>query len=118
MTHTTDAAPTLRQALKRGLAGKCPACGDAKLFGRFLKPVSCCASCGRDWTVHRADDFPAYLVVLVLGHLLIPIVVEANLSFDLSLTTQMLLWPALAIIGSLAMIQPAKGFVLALIWAR
>jgi uncharacterized protein (DUF983 family) len=118
MPHATETAPTLWQALKRGLAGKCPACGEAKLFGRFLKPVSSCASCGRDWTVQRADDFPAYLVVLVLGHLLIPIVVEVNLSWDLSLGVQMLLWPAIALVGTLAMIQPAKGFVIALIWAR
>lgn len=118
MTPASDTTPTLWQALRRGLAGKCPACGEAKLFGLFLKPVSECASCGRDWTVQRADDFPAYLVVLVLGHLLIPIVVEANLSYDLSLATQMLLWPGIAIAGALALIQPAKGFVLALIWAR
>lgn len=118
MTHASDTAPTLWQALRRGLAGRCPACGEAKLFGRFLKPVPSCAHCGRDWTVQRSDDFPAYLVVLVLGHLLIPIVVEANLSYDLSMTAQMLLWPALAIAGALALIQPAKGFVIALIWAR
>ena len=118
MTHATDTAPTLWQALKRGLAGKCPACGEARLFGRFLKPVPHCASCGRDWTAYRADDFPAYLVVLVLGHLLIPIVVEVNLSYDVSLLTQMWLWPALALAGALAMLQPAKGFVLALLWAR
>jgi len=118
MPHATDTAPTLWQALKRGLAGKCPACGEARLFGRFLKPVSACAACGRDWTLQRSDDFPAYLVVLVLGHLLIPVVVEVNINYDLSMGAQMLLWPTLAVAGALAMIQPAKGFVIALIWAR
>lgn len=119
MTQTSEAAhPTLWHALRRGLAGKCPACGEARLFGRFLKPVPCCASCGCDWTVQRSDDFPAYLVVLVLGHLLIPLVVEVNLMFDVSTGLQMLLWPAIAVAGVLAMIQPAKGFVIALIWAR
>jgi uncharacterized protein (DUF983 family) len=119
MTQTSEAAqPTLWQALRRGLAGKCPACGAARLFGRFLKPVTCCTACGRDWTIQRADDFPAYLVVLVLGHLLIPVVVEVNIWFDVSTVAQMLLWPALATIAALSMIQPAKGFVIALIWAR
>lgn len=118
MTQATDTAPTLWQALKRGLAGKCPACGEAKLFGRFLKPVLHCAACGRDWTVQRSDDFPAYLVVLVLGHLLIPVVVEVNLNYDLPVGLQMFLWPATAIAGALAMLQPAKGFVIALLWAR
>lgn len=115
-----DAAPhpTLWHALRRGLAGKCPACGNAPLFARFLKPVPCCPTCGRDWTVQRSDDFPAYLVVLVLGHLLIPLVVEVNLWFDISTGLQMLLWPVIAVVAALAMIQPAKGFVIALIWAR
>ena len=116
----TDTAPhpTLWHALRRGLTGKCPACGDAPLFGRFLKPVPCCPACGRDWTVQRSDDFPAYLVVLVLGHLLIPLVVEVNLWFDISTGLQMLLWPVIAVVAALMMIQPAKGFVIALIWAR
>lgn len=118
MTQASDTAPTLWQSLRRGLAGKCPACGNAPLFGRFLKPVACCASCSRDWTVQRSDDFPAYLVVLVLGHLLIPVVVEVNIWFDMSMLAQMLLWPAIAVAAALAMIQPAKGFVIALIWAR
>ena len=118
MTQATDTAPTLWQALKRGLAGKCPACGEARLFGRFLKPVPSCAACGRDWTVQRSDDFPAYLVVLVLGHLLIPVVVEVNLNYDVSVGLQMILWPAIAIAGALALLQPAKGFVIALLWAR
>jgi uncharacterized protein (DUF983 family) len=68
--------------------------------------------------VQRSDDFPAYLVVLVLGHLLIPLVVEVNLWFDISTGLQMLLWPVIAVVAALAMIQPAKGFVIALIWAR
>ena len=41
MTHATDTAPTLWQALKRGLAGKCPACGEAYEPG----DISCMA-CG------------------------------------------------------------------------
>lgn len=118
MPHLHETAPNLWQALKRGLSGRCPGCGEAQLFGRFLKPVACCPSCGRDWTVQRSDDFPAYLVVLLLGHLLIPVVVAVNIRFDISTTVQTLLWPALAAALALAMIQPAKGFVIALIWAR
>lgn len=116
-SHCTT-KPDLRTALLRGLRGKCPSCGEGRLFGRFLKPVSACSACGENWTVQPADDFPAYLVILLLGHLLVPIVVEVNLSYDLSMIVQMLLWPAIALMGSLAMIQPAKGFVIALIWAR
>ena len=115
-----DSAPPARNlglALRRGLVGRCPACGKARLFGRFLKPAACPA-CGNDWTQSRADDFPAYLVVLVTGHLLLPIVVEANIHFTLSTAFQMIAWPSLAAALALLLIQPMKGFVIALQWAR
>lgn len=111
-------SPPLLQSLGRGFKGRCPACGSARLFGRFLKPVAACASCGSDWTVQRADDFPAYLSVLVSGHLLVPIVVEANLHYDMPTAAQMILWPAAAAALALTLIQPMKGLVIALIWAR
>jgi uncharacterized protein (DUF983 family) len=115
----TESVPvrSLSLALRRGLRGRCPACGQARLFGRFLKPAACPA-CGQDWTASRADDFPAYLAVLVTGHLLVPIVVEANIHLHLSTPVQMLLWPSLAALIALLLIQPLKGFVIGLMWAR
>lgn len=113
-----DSKPDLWRALRLGLRSRCPACGEAPLFRRFLKPTSACPSCGRDWTVQAPDDFPAYLVILLLGHLLVPIVVEANLHYDLSTPMQMFLWPTVALVAAMLMIQPIKGFVIALSWAR
>ena len=119
MTQPRDDDPRdLRSALARGVRGQCPACGQAPLFGRFLKPVSHCPACGVGWTGHSADDMPAYLVVLIVGHILIPFVVAANRSFDLSMALQMALWPALALLLALLLIQPAKGAVIAFQWAR
>lgn len=108
----------LRTALIRGVKGKCPACGEARLFGRFLKPVDHCPACGQSWAHQRADDLPAYLVVLILGHVLVPFVVAANLRFDMPMWVQMTMWPGLALLLAMLMIQPAKGAVIALQWAR
>lgn len=108
----------LKTALKLGLKGCCPACGNAPLFRKFLKPVDKCGSCGQDWTHHRADDFPAYLVIIILGHLLVPIVLEVNLLFDMPSLVQVFLWPALVAICALLLIQPAKGAVIGFQWAR
>jgi len=105
-------------AIKRGLRGRCPACGGAALFGRFLKTETRCPACGQNWDVHCADDMPAYLVILVIGHILVPFVVMANLRFDLGMGVQMLLWPTIAILLAMILIQPAKGAVIAFQWAR
>jgi uncharacterized protein (DUF983 family) len=118
MSDSTPTSRDLRSALIRGFKGQCPSCGDASLFGRFLKPVPRCPACGQDWTLQTADDLPAYLVVLLVGHLLVPFVVTLNLHADVSTGVQMLLWPTIALIMSVALIQPAKGAVIALQWAR
>jgi len=107
-----------RAAMKRGARGKCPACGDARLFGRFLKPLRHCPACGEDWSRQTADDLPAYLVILIVGHVLVPFIVETNLRYDLSTTIQMLLWPAIALTLAMFMLQPMKGAVIAYQWAK
>ena len=35
---------------------------------RFLKVADACDSCGEEFHHHRADDFPAYLVIVLVGH--------------------------------------------------
>jgi uncharacterized protein (DUF983 family) len=83
-----------------------------------LKPVPHCPTCGQDWSVQTADDLPAYLVVLLVGHLLAPFIVALNLRFDVSTAIQMALWPSMALVMSMLLIQPVKGAVIALQWAR
>lgn len=104
--------------LRRALRGRCPCCGEAPLFRRFLKPVDRCNHCGQSWQGHQADDFPAYLVILILGHIMVPIVVEANLLLNVPLGAQMVFWPLLTALLALLMIQPAKGAVIAFQWSR
>ena len=59
----------LWSAMKRGFRGRCPRCGEGKLFRAFLKTANNCSVCGLDFTPHRADDLPAYLVIVIVGHI-------------------------------------------------
>ena len=88
------------------------------MFAAFLKPVAACGSCGQRWDGHQADDFPAYLVILLLGHLLLPLMIEVNALLDIPMGVQAALWPCLALILAAALIQPAKAAVIALQWSR
>ena len=103
-------------AMLRGLRCTCPRCGSGRLFGRWLKPVDRCAACGMDWTPQRADDFPAYIAIIVTGHLLAPLMIALAKDFDLSpLSLAAVLFPT-AIALMLGLLQPAKGLVIALQW--
>ena len=58
-------------AMWRGLCGRCPNCGKAKLFYRYLKVEPVCQTCGHDLDRYPSDDGPAYFTVLLVGHLVI-----------------------------------------------
>ena len=63
--------PTLGLGLKRGLAERCPNCGQGKLYARYLKVEPVCGSCGHDLVRYPADDGPAYFTILIVGHLVV-----------------------------------------------
>ena len=114
----TEIAPRDRwQAIGRGLQCRCPACGTGRLFGKFLKPVAQCASCGEDFTAQRADDFPPYLVILILGHVLAPIAVGVEMAYHPPMWAFALTASLIVVVLALLMLQPVKGGVIALQWA-
>ena len=63
-------ARLLRHEIVRGLLGRCPCCGKGRMFGAFLKVKDHCEVCGEELHHQSADDFPAYLVIVIVGLLL------------------------------------------------
>jgi uncharacterized protein (DUF983 family) len=104
------------QAAQRGLTGKCPRCGSAPLFRRWLKPAERCGTCAQDWTPQRADDFPAYIAILVTGHLLAPLIILLAVDYALGPLAMFVITIPLALVMLLGMLQPAKGAVIATQW--
>ena len=72
-----DRRPPLgyRQVLGRALCCRCPNCGQGKLYQSYLKPVSLCYICGERYDHIRADDGPAWLTILIAGHIIVPLFV-------------------------------------------
>ncbi len=103
-------------AVLRGARNRCPKCQETKLFRRFLKPISLCPHCGQDWTHQRADDFPAYVSILLTGHLMAPIIIALVKDFDLSVTALAAIIVPLAMILMIGLLQPGKGAIIALQW--
>jgi uncharacterized protein (DUF983 family) len=104
------------QAVWRGIRFRCPRCGDAHLFARFLKPMPVCPSCAQDWTLQRADDFPAYISMMVCGHLLAPIVIFLERAFAPPVNVLAAIVVPMAMVMMLGLLQPAKGAVIAMQW--
>jgi uncharacterized protein (DUF983 family) len=105
------------QSMLRGLKGRCPHCGEGKLFWRYLKVVPECAACGHDLSKYPADDGPAYFTILIVGHLIVaplfffPIIWEAPTHIVLPLT----LIPLAAV--TLILLPLIKGWFIGLLYA-
>ena len=105
-------------AIKRGLRGRCPACGEGRILHSYLKVNDACDVCGEEFHHHRADDFPPYLTIFVVGH----VIGGAMFTVDdiwpgLPMTVHFLVWPLLCIIMSLWLLPIAKGALIAYQWA-
>lgn len=102
-------------ALLRGVKGCCPRCGEAGLFRKWLKPVERCGHCKQDWSLQQADDFPAYIGIFIVGHLLAPVVI-AMISGGMSAWATLAIILPVAVAMLLGMLQPTKGAVIAFLW--
>jgi uncharacterized protein (DUF983 family) len=118
-TQSVDARDTTNnfEAIKRGFFGRCPNCGKGRMFRAFLKVADDCPVCGEELHHHRADDFPAYVVIVIVGHILVPLVLLVETHIAPPYWVGMTLWPACVVALSLALIQPVKGAIVAMQWA-
>lgn len=129
MTDLRTAAPEWRatrhedkrdvgQAMLRGAKGRCPSCGEGKLFYKYLKVTPTCPVCHEELSHHRADDAPPYVVITIVGHIVLfgIMYVEASME-NFSYLTHLLIWPPIALAMSLALLPPIKGALIGLQWA-
>jgi len=109
MTGMAEIVHPLRRSIFRGFTGNCPACGRGKLFWKYLKVNGRCQACDTDLARYPADDGPAYLTILVIGHLVVapmlffPIVWRSNPAYSLPI----ILVPLAAL--TLALLPRIKG---------
>jgi uncharacterized protein (DUF983 family) len=107
---------TSTQAVLRGLRGRCPNCGRGHMFRSFLKVADTCSVCGGELFHQRADDFPAYLVILLVGHTVVPLALAIETEYAPALWLQVAFWVPFTALLALALLQPIKGAIVAMQW--
>lgn len=118
MSNTPDASRPVGLGIKRGLKHHCPNCGEGELFSSYLKVNAECEACGHDLSQYRADDGPAYLTILIVGHLLVapafffPIMWEASPWITVPASLLVLAGVVLALLPRI------KGGFIGLLWAN
>ncbi|WP_083098953.1 DUF983 domain-containing protein [Pseudophaeobacter leonis] len=108
----------IKPAILHGLRLRCPNCGKGKLLHRYLKVNHSCANCGQELHHNRADDGPAYLTILIVGHILGFALHILYVNFRPEPLTLALLMSAVTIVSSLFLLPRMKGLVVAYQWAK
>jgi uncharacterized protein (DUF983 family) len=99
----------------RGLMQRCPRCGRGRLLRAYLKPVEACSDCGETFGHMRADDFPPYLTILIVGHVVVPLALLAH-QWGLPASVAVVLWVPTAL--ALTLLLPrCKGAIIGLMWS-
>nr|WP_162784820.1 DUF983 domain-containing protein [Paracoccus suum] len=104
--------------MRRGALGRCPACGEGRLFQGYLKVRDECPSCGEPLHHQRADDGPAYLTILIVSHLLTPVLMAVFITWRPSVSYMLIGFLGAAVVMSLALLPVIKGALVGMQWAR
>ncbi len=115
--NAAQAKRNVWQAMARGFRCRCPRCGEGKIFRAFLKVADSCSVCGQDLSHHRADDLPAYLVIVIVGHIIVPFILWIETDYAPPMALQLAMYLPITLVASLALLQPVKGAVVGLQWA-
>lgn len=102
--------------VRRGLFGRCPRCGEGRLFATYLKPVAACSACGEPYGHIRADDGPAWLTILVVGHIIVTLILVTSDDNPWPAWLLSTVWVVVALALTLVLLPHAKGLFIALIW--
>lgn len=96
-----------------GLRCRCPRCGEGRLL-RLLDVREACERCGLDFRAHDSGDGPAVFVILLLGALVVPMALFAEVKLEPPMWFHAAVWPPVILAMAILMLRPLKGLLVAL----
>ena len=89
-------------------------CGKTHLFNGFLRVNAACANCGAPLGLARADDAPPYFVILITGHIIIPLLYLVDRMNEPPVWLMSAIFVPLTFFVALGLLRPVKGAVMGL----
>nr|WP_234419434.1 DUF983 domain-containing protein [Sphingomonas sp. EC-HK361] len=97
-----------------GLKGVCPRCGAPTLFAGPIRFADRCRACGLDFSTFNVGDGPAAFLTLILGTIVVILAITVELTLHPPLWLHMLIWIPVTLVGVVASLRLAKGWLIAL----
>lgn len=118
MQAETLAERPAKAAMLHGWHKRCPNCGTGAMMSGYLKVADACPDCGEALHHQRADDGPAYLTILIVGHLMAPLMLIVFTTYRPDPIPAATLFSAGCVALSLYLLPRLKGAMVALQWAK
>jgi uncharacterized protein (DUF983 family) len=100
--------------ISAGMRGRCPRCGEGRLFSGFLTLNRQCAACGLDFSFADSADGPAVFVILIVGFVIAGAALMVEVAYSPPIWVHVVLWGPLVLILCLGTLRPLKGVLIAL----
>ena len=108
-------APVSRsQSALRGLACRCPRCGEGRLYAGFLKLRPACAACGLDYAFIDAGDRPAIFIIMIAGFIVVGSALVVEIKYQPPFWVHAALWGPLILATTLLPLRAMKSLLIAL----
>jgi uncharacterized protein (DUF983 family) len=110
----TNQPATPPSPIAAGLLGRCPHCGEGRLFQGFLALRPRCEHCGLDFSFVDSADGPAFFVMFLSGFIVAGSALAVEIIYAPPYWVHALLWGPLILITTLLPLRPVKGLLIAL----
>ena len=117
-TQPQDDIREVKPAMLRGWKLRCPQCGTGPIMDGYLTVRDTCEVCNEDLSHQRADDGPAYVTIIICGHILAPLMLFVFERFHPSTTVMVVGFSILFVSLALFMLPRIKGAFVGLQWAK
>ena len=114
MSDTGGRLQRAADPVKAGVLGRCPRCGEGKLFAGFLTVAPRCANCDLDYSFIDSGDGPAVFVILIVGFIVVGMALWTEVAVDPPLWVHFLLWLPLILGLALPLLRALKGLMIAM----
>lgn len=111
---TTHPPVTLTQTILRGLACRCPRCGQGKLFEGFLNLRRRCEACELDYAFIDTGDGPAIFIMMLAGAIVVGAALIVEVKYQPPFWVHAALWGPLILATTLLPLRAMKSLLIAL----
>ncbi|MEK9671884.1 MAG: DUF983 domain-containing protein [Rhodospirillaceae bacterium] len=112
--ETTAAGNDGAKPVMRGIRGRCPRCGDGKLFSAYLKVADKCDVCDLGFQGHDTGDGPVVPALLIIGGIVVGLALWVEITYEPSVWVHMALWIPLGTVLTLGILPRLKGMAVGL----